>query len=247
MSRIAKYTQHREQKAPNLYVPPMILLLSSYPINFSRLLISSPQGTSVADTFLHLPGWRVRGITRDPTKVQAQELTARGVEIVVADLNDVKSLIPAFTGATAIFAVTDFWAPMFSPETNSHLKPSQTLNEYCYDLELQQGRNIANAAAAESTMKTLKRFVYSSLSDAKRWSGGKYTWVYHFDAKAKVVEYVRQEQTELSERMSTVQIGEYADNWAKFPMLAPQKVKSMVSMVLYLYADWVSNRTAVLC
>lgn len=84
--------------------------------------------------------------------------------------------------------------------------------------------NIAKAAAASSTMRTLERFVYSSLSDARKWSGGKYTWVYHFDAKAEVVKKIKGEFPALAERMSTLQIGEYATNWKTLPSLGPQKV-----------------------
>ena len=73
-------------------------------------------------------------------------------------------------------------------------------------------------------MKTLDRFVYSALSDAKRWSKGKYKSVYHFDSKAQVVEYVKRVHPDLDAKMSTVQIGEYAENWRKFESLAPKKV-----------------------
>jgi len=83
--------------------------------------------------------------------------------------------------------------------------------------------NGADAAAA-STLGTLERFVYSALSNAKKWSKGKYTWVYHFDSKAAVVEYVKEKYPQLDAKMSTLQVGEYATNWKKMPILGPQKV-----------------------
>ncbi|KAG6364490.1 hypothetical protein INS49_006091 [Diaporthe citri] len=70
--------------------------------------ITGNQGGSVADTFLADTNWRVRAITRDPFKPVAQEWTAPGVELVAADQDDVDSLTKAFTGAHAIFAMTDY-------------------------------------------------------------------------------------------------------------------------------------------
>ena len=183
------------------------------------------QGSSVANTFLSLPGWNVRGVTRNPSSAAAQRYAARGVEMVRADLNNTASLVTAFEGAHAIFAVTDFWAPVSDPSAQEAAKAAgKVVNQYAYDIEVQQGKNIANAASDPSVLRTLEIFVYSSLSNAKKWSKGKYTWVFHFDSKAAVVEYIMLEKKELAERMSTLQVGEYADNWKKFAALAPQKV-----------------------
>ena len=141
--------------------------------------------------------------------------------MIHADLNDTPSLIAAFHGAAAVFAVTDFWQLFFDPATPSKLKPGQIINQYCHDLEIQQGKNLANAAA---TVETLERYVYSGLTDFGKWSGGKYTWVYHFDGKAKVVEYIKGSLPGLREKMSVVQVGLYYTHWQTAPFLAPQKV-----------------------
>ena len=179
----------------------------------------------MANTFLSQPEWKVRGITRNPASKAARAYAQKGVQVVQGDLNDTKSLIAAFGGANVIFAVTDFWAPVSDPAAQEAAKAAgKVINEYAYDLEMQQGKNIADAASDASVMQTLERFVYSSLSDAKKWSKGKYTWVYHFDGKAAVVDYVKREKEDLARKMSTVQIGEYADNWKKYPALGPQKV-----------------------
>ena len=175
------------------------------------------QGGSVANLYAKEPGWKVRGISRDPSK--AQSWTARGVEVVKADLNDTESLIAAFKGANAIFSNTDFWAQFYNPATREILKPGQSINEYCYDLELQQGKNVADAAA---TVEGLDRFIISGLCDAKKLSKGKYTGVYHFDSKAKAVEYIREKYPELAAKMSIVQIGSYMSNWKHFSK--PKKV-----------------------
>ncbi len=178
----------------------------------------------MADVFLSEPGWRIRGITRDPTKSAAQSLSAKGIEMVQADLDEPSTLQNAFQGANAIYAVTDFWQPFFNPSTKAKLKPGQIMNEFCHDLEMQQGKNLADAAA---NVETLERYVYSSLTNFKKWSKGKYTWVYHFDGKAKVVDYIKESLPGLAAKMSVVQIGLYATHWQAAPLLAPQKVNAL--------------------
>jgi hypothetical protein len=63
------------------------------------------------------------------------------------------------------------------------LSPGQTLREWCYETEVKQGKNIADAVA---TVKDLEMFIWSTLSHSSKWSKGKYTGVYHFDSKAAV-------------------------------------------------------------
>ncbi|KAI0438261.1 ankyrin repeat-containing domain protein [Xylaria telfairii] len=53
----------------------------------------------------------MRGVIRTPWGESAKALSARGVLITQANLNDVTSLTAAITGSYAIFAVTDFWGP----------------------------------------------------------------------------------------------------------------------------------------
>ncbi|KAK0640028.1 NmrA-like family domain-containing protein 1 [Lasiodiplodia hormozganensis] len=173
--------------------------------------VTGIQGGSVADVFRSLPDWSVRGVTRDASTPKAAALRDQGVEVVTGDLDDVASLSNAFRGASAIFAVTDFWGPFHNPATKALLAPGQTINEYCYDLELQRALNIAKAAA--ENLSTVERFIYSSLSHAKEWSKGKYTWVYHFDSKAEAARKIKQEFPELAARMSLLQVGLYATNW----------------------------------
>lgn len=178
----------------------------------------------MAITFLGLPGWLVRGVTRDPSSAAAQAFAEKGVELVQADLNDKTSLIAAFQGANAIFAVTDFWAPFSDPDNIPKATArGVTINEYAYAIEIDQGINVAQAAADESVLKTLDYYIFSSLADVRKWSKGKYTWVYHFDSKAKVVQYINDDLPELRKKMSTVQIGFYASNWKMRGAWTPQK------------------------
>ncbi|KAK6367975.1 hypothetical protein LTS17_010128 [Exophiala oligosperma] len=214
------------------------------------------QGGSVVRTFLTLPGWKVRAITRTPSSLAAQNLASSGAEVVRADLDDPKSLDAAFFGAHAIFAVTDFWQFAQSPKTHElAAKEGITWNEAAYRLEVQHGFNIMDAAARACAGVTtaegedegdcvLERLVFSSLSGARRASKGKYSWVYHFDSKSRVVDYLaekasgggpvsgggqedqRQHQQiykALLDRTSYVQIGWFLDNWSKNPLLMPKK------------------------
>ena len=140
--------------------------------------------------------------------------------MVKGELDDVDSLHAAFKGAHAIFGVTDYLGPFLDPATHAKLKPGQLINEICYELEVQRGKNVALAAA---DVDTLERLVFSSLSDARKWSKGKYTRVYHFDSKVKVVQYITEELPELSKKTSFVQVGCYMTNW-KMPAFQPRKV-----------------------
>lgn len=210
--------------------------------NRKTMLLSadSSQGGSVARTFSGIPGWEVRGITRNPTSTAARQLEKSGVTLIQADLDDVDSLIAAFQGANAIFGVTDFWqfAEKQSTLDIAHSK-GITWNEASYLQEVQQGKNLIDAAAHIMKEGKLERMVYSSLSDAKKASKGKYTWVYHFDGKAKVVQYLEENSHEsaefqaLFERTSYVQMGYYLDNWRKNPILFPKKVGRTAELYAY--------------
>ncbi|KAF4631244.1 hypothetical protein G7Y89_g6884 [Cudoniella acicularis] len=186
--------------------------------------VTGIQGSSVANTFLPLPSWHVRGITRNPSSKAAQALATKGVEIVKGDIDDKDSLIPAFEGANVIFSNTDFFLHLRSALTSPGDDNSgRTPNEYAYDREVEQGINISAAAAEPTVLKTLERFVLSSLSDATKWSKEKYTTVYHFDSKAEMIRVTRARFPEIAARMSTVQIGHYVSNWKAFPTMAPRK------------------------
>ncbi|EED20545.1 hscarg dehydrogenase, putative [Talaromyces stipitatus ATCC 10500] len=181
--------------------------------------VTGLQGSSVANTFLNLPGWKVRGISRNPSSPTAQALISKGAEIIQADLDDEKSLYPAFESANVIFSNTDFFGIFFHALMSKNDSPQQ----YAYDREVEQGINIARAAASPTVLRTLDRFVLSSLSDARKWSQGKYPNVYHNNSKIEIIQTIETQFPELAERMSMVQVGHYATNWKQSPSLAPQK------------------------
>ena len=131
--------------------------------------LTRAQGSSVAHAF-QSAGYRVRGITREPSAPKAIALKAQGMEIVRGDIEDVGSLKKAFQGAQIIFGTTAY--------SSEAVKPGN--QKACYNLELQQGKNIADAAAS---VNRLELFIWSSLSDAAKWSEGRYQKVHHFNSK----------------------------------------------------------------
>jgi uncharacterized protein YbjT (DUF2867 family) len=54
------------------------------------------QGSSVIDSALKAGTYKVRAITRNVESKSAKALTARGVEVVAANLDDEDSLVKAF-------------------------------------------------------------------------------------------------------------------------------------------------------
>ncbi|KAF2477402.1 NAD(P)-binding protein [Lindgomyces ingoldianus] len=183
--------------------------------------ITGNQGASVANVFLNEPGWKIRGISRDPTKPSSKAWSDKGVEMVAGDLDHIESMKKAFKDANVIFGNTDFWQHMKSPATAERAqKEGRTPNEVAYDLELEQGKNMVDAVAAN--VDTLDRFVLSTLSDSKKWSKGKITFNLHFDSKSQVAKYVSEKYPELAKKTSFVQLGVFASNW-KDGMPVPKK------------------------
>lgn len=123
-------------------------------------------------------------------------------------------------GADVVFATTAFNDAFIrsSPSDLARLAPNQTVREWCYELEVQQGKNIADAVA---TVEGLELFIWSSLSDAAKWSGGKYKGVLHFDSKAHVVDYIHEKYAKLSQKMSILQLGLFVTNWKWGPGAVP--------------------------
>jgi uncharacterized protein YbjT (DUF2867 family) len=107
-------------------------------------------------------GWRVRALTRNPQKPEAQELKRLGAEVVQGDLDDRSSVERALQGATGVYSVQNFW------ETGG-------------EREVQQGKTLAEAAKAAR----VEHFVYSSVGGAERGSG-----LSHFESKWEIEQYL---------------------------------------------------------
>ncbi|KUJ17377.1 NAD(P)-binding protein [Mollisia scopiformis] len=131
------------------------------------------QGGSVLTTVLKdsvlSEQFKLRGITRDPSKASAATWTAKGVQMVKGDLEDKESLRAAIKDAYAVFAVTN-WQEVLDKER-----------------EIQQGKNIADVCKELN----VQHLIWSSLPNVTKITNGTNTGVLHFDSKATVEEYMK--------------------------------------------------------
>lgn len=128
------------------------------------ILVIGATGAQGGSVLRHLraAGWSVKALVRDPEKPTAKALAEQGVELVHGNLNDTESLIAAMNGVYGVFSVQQFW-------------------ETGFDMEVQQGKNVADAAKAAG----VQHLVYSSVDGAERKSG-----IPHFDTKGIIEEYI---------------------------------------------------------
>jgi uncharacterized protein YbjT (DUF2867 family) len=135
--------------------------------NVERLILvcgaTGKQGGMFARSLLDR-GYRVRALTRDPQKPEAQALADQGAEVVQGDMEDRSDMDRVLEGAYGVFSVQNFW-------------------EAGYDVEEQQGKKVADAAKAAG----VEHFVYSSVGSAHRQTG-----IPHFESKWEIEERVRQ-------------------------------------------------------
>lgn len=180
--------------------------------------VTGNQGGSVAQKFKQ-EGYRVRGLTRNPTSDRAKELAGQGIEIVQAELEDVKSLEAAFKGANVIFSVTQYWEPFFRPDCREKAAAQGiSCRRYAYDVELQQGKNITDAAATTVDTLDANGFLVSTLSHAGKCSQGKFKELYHYDAKADIFpDYVNEKYPALAAKMSCIHTGFFMTSYKLLP------------------------------
>jgi hypothetical protein len=108
--------------------------------------------------------------------------------MIQADVNQLSSLLSAFHDASVVFGITDFWTIFKDPSSQTLKKPGQDVTEYCFEFELQQGKNLADAAAQ---IQVLEKYIFCSMASATKWSKGEFTTLYHMDSKAQAVEYAK--------------------------------------------------------
>ncbi|KAI4225524.1 MAG: hypothetical protein L6R36_003830 [Xanthoria steineri] len=130
-------------------------------------VIASIQGSSKLSS-----EYKIRGVTRDPSKPKGQELAKKGVELVKADLSDKESLKKAIEGSHTVFAVTNYWEYMSK------------------DIEVTQGKNIADICKATG----VSLLIWSTIPHAGKMTNGKLPNLPHFDAKADVSDYIREQK-----------------------------------------------------
>ncbi|KKK18309.1 hypothetical protein ARAM_001617 [Aspergillus rambellii] len=156
------------------------------------------QGGSVIRAVLADPTlskeFKIRGITRDVSRPEAKALADKGVEVISADMTSVDSLVKAVTGSHAVFLVT-----------------TATYGVQGSELELVQGKNVTNAAK----MTGVQHLIFSSLLNITETSGGRLKNVPHFDHKAQVERYIRDQKVPAT----FVLPGYFMSNYSAIPML----------------------------
>jgi len=167
------------------------------------------QGGSIIKALVRNPSYTIRAITRDPKSSSAVALADQGCEVVPADLNDEASLVRAFSGASIIFGVTNFFETFAQSDADEAVR-----------VEYIQGCNIANAAAQTST---LEHFIWSTLAHSAEISDGEIV-VPHLDAKARVDEFIKGRK-ELLKKTTFLFVGFYALNLLLLPPFKPTKVR----------------------
>ncbi|XP_014791762.1 PREDICTED: nmrA-like family domain-containing protein 1 [Calidris pugnax] len=163
------------------------------------------QGGRVARALLEDGTFKVRAVTRNPVKKEAEELKQKGAEVVKADLDDEPSLELALKGAYGAFVVTNFW------EHGSKEK------------EIAQGKRLADL----SKRLGLRHVVYSGLENVKKLTGGQLE-VQHFDGKGEVEEYFQN----IGANATSVRLPFYFENFLS--TFKPQKAPQGDSYVLAL-------------
>lgn len=158
------------------------------------------QGGSVVNHVLNdselAQQYQIRAITRNVESEKAKSLKEK-VEVVQGDASDRKSLEAALAGVHTVFAMT---TPSFSPDG--------------FEIEYNQAKDIADVAVANG----VQYLIFSTLPSPSAISGGKYTKVSPFEAKAKGERYIRS----LSIKSAFFSPGSFMDNFANMPFVAPQ-------------------------
>ncbi|KAF8930091.1 hypothetical protein BGZ47_000745, partial [Haplosporangium gracile] len=143
----------------------------------SKLLVvffaTGHQGSSIIDYIINDSAlskvYKMRGVTRDPSKPEALALRKKGVEVVKGDIDDIDSLKQAMRGAHTVFAAT---LTIYDGQIETR--------------ERAQGRALGDAAVAEG----VQYLIFSTSPHTTKISDGVYS-VAAFDVKAETEQYIR--------------------------------------------------------
>ena len=130
------------------------------------ILVTGATGQQGGAVTRHLlkSNFKVRALVRDENKPASQELKKLGVEVIQGNMTDTAALDKAMEGVYGVFSVQNYW-------------------EHGYDGELNQGKEVADAAKKAG----VKHFVQSSVGGAERL-----TKLPHFDVKFEIEEYLKE-------------------------------------------------------
>jgi uncharacterized protein YbjT (DUF2867 family) len=159
------------------------------------------QGSSVVNNVLSDPQlsqqYKLRAITRDVDSEKARKLKESGVEVVKADTADQASIDAALNGVHTVFIMT---VPDFGPNA--------------VEVEYNTAKNLADTAVKQG----VEYIIFSTLPSISDMSGGRYTHVTPFEAKAKAEQYIRS----LPVKSAFCSFGFFMENLEKQPFLGPR-------------------------
>jgi uncharacterized protein YbjT (DUF2867 family) len=159
------------------------------------------QGSSVINYVLRDPElslkYKLRAITRDVNSEKAQQLREK-VEVVHGDMFNRPSLETALTGAQTVFSMT---TPSAGPDG--------------FEIEYNSAKTIADVAVERGA----EYIIFSTQPPVTEISGGKYTKVTPWDAKAKAEQYIRG----LPIKSAFYSPGSFMENLHFQPGLAPRQ------------------------
>jgi len=112
--------------------------------------------------------YKIRAVTRDPSKPNAKALESKGIDVVKADLGNDADVQKVVSGQDYVFLVTNFW-------------------EAGEEAEIAQGNRVIDAAHQAG----VKKIFFSSLENASKISDGKFTGVRHFVSKDEIIQRAR--------------------------------------------------------
>lgn len=165
------------------------------------------QGGSVVSAYLgsqKSKHFQIRALTSKPSSDAALKLAANPrVTVVGVDLDSPESLAAAFQDANFIFANT-----IFPPET--FFKEGAFVAQ---EVEARRGLNIAEAA---SKIPSLQHLIWSTLTDTRKVTNGKYA-IPHFQSKIPAESYLSNPKNGMDSKTTYLHVGLYGSNIERFP------------------------------
>jgi uncharacterized protein YbjT (DUF2867 family) len=178
------------------------------------------QGSSVIDYVLNDTElsrmFKLRAITRDPNSEKAQKLRAKNIEVVRGDVLELASLDAALRDTHTVFLVT---VPGFG--------------DNALQVEFESAKNVADVCLE----KGVQYIIFSTLPSVGNISGGIYTRVTMFDAKARAESYIRN----LPIKSAFYSPGSFMENYITFA--APKRASD--GSKAYIMAMHISPKTRV--
>ncbi|KAH8811321.1 hypothetical protein F5884DRAFT_749710 [Xylogone sp. PMI_703] len=152
------------------------------------------QGGAVVRALSEVPEFSIRAVTRNSKSAAAQKLLSLpNVTLVEADMSKPDTLIPAFKGAEAVYAVTNFYDPSIQNDTLE---------------EARQGCAMADIAKEQG----VKLFIWSTVPSALLRTGARFNSPRLVENKFTVSQYLKYKEIPHVD----LHLGLFMDNFINF-------------------------------